>query len=175
MFFPMQGVVAKPPPDEAMEWAFTPLPPLPLQLSLPLLPLSSPPTTPRSTASSGSNPTRLVVQLSSGTHDVVGVQYHHANSSSAASPATTVKPYRLVDDDTLRSLPQSDGSHRSVFDTQGIIPGTYRAERYVFWPMGIDNPGAMRQWGRHATAFVGRRHFDDADLLDLRFTWPAGR
>ena len=24
----------------------------------------------------------------------------------------------------------------------------------------------MRQWGRHATAFVGRRHFDDADLLD---------
>jgi hypothetical protein len=27
----------------------------------------------------------------------------------------------------------------------------------------------MRQWGRHATAFVGRRHFDDADLLEERF------
>jgi hypothetical protein len=27
----------------------------------------------------------------------------------------------------------------------------------------------MRQWGRHATAFVGRRHFDDADLLDRHF------
>jgi hypothetical protein len=27
----------------------------------------------------------------------------------------------------------------------------------------------MRQWGRHATAFVGRRHFDDPWLLDLYF------
>jgi len=27
----------------------------------------------------------------------------------------------------------------------------------------------MRQWGRHATAFVGRRHFDDADLIERRF------
>ena len=24
--------------------------------------------------------------------------------------------------------------------------------------MGIRSPGAMRQWGRHPTAFVGRRH-----------------
>ena len=29
--------------------------------------------------------------------------------------------------------------------------------------------GAMRQWGRQATAFVGRRHFDDADLFEKRF------
>jgi hypothetical protein len=35
--------------------------------------------------------------------------------------------------------------------------------------MGIASAGAMRQWGRHATAFVGRRHFDDADLLERRF------
>jgi hypothetical protein len=27
----------------------------------------------------------------------------------------------------------------------------------------------MRQWGRHATAFVGRRHFDDPDLLERYF------
>jgi len=46
---------------------------------------------------------------------------------------------------------------------------TERAERWLFWPMGIDSAGAMRQWGRHATAFVGRRHFDDADLLEKRF------
>jgi hypothetical protein len=31
----------------------------------------------------------------------------------------------------------------------------------------------MRQWGHHATAFVGRRHFDDADLLDRRFVKPG--
>ena len=34
---------------------------------------------------------------------------------------------------------------------------------------GIVSAGAMRQWGRHATAFVGRRHFDDADLFERRF------
>ncbi len=31
--------------------------------------------------------------------------------------------------------------------------------------------GAMRQWGRHATAFVGRRHFDDANLFEKRFSF----
>ena len=35
--------------------------------------------------------------------------------------------------------------------------------------MGILSAGAMRQWGRHATAFIGRRHFDDADLFEKRF------
>jgi hypothetical protein len=29
----------------------------------------------------------------------------------------------------------------------------------------------MRQWGHHATAFVGLRHFDDPDLLERRFLW----
>jgi hypothetical protein len=38
--------------------------------------------------------------------------------------------------------------------------------------MGIPSPGAMRQRGLHATAFAGRRHFDDPDLLDtLRLTF----
>lgn len=36
--------------------------------------------------------------------------------------------------------------------------------------MGVPEPGAMRQWGRHATAFVGRRHFDDPWLLERYFT-----
>jgi hypothetical protein len=31
----------------------------------------------------------------------------------------------------------------------------------------------MRQWGRHATAFVGRRHFDEAGLLDRYFELRA--
>ena len=41
--------------------------------------------------------------------------------------------------------------------------------RFLFWPMGIASAGAMRQWGHHATAFVGRRHFDDPELLEQRF------
>jgi hypothetical protein len=35
--------------------------------------------------------------------------------------------------------------------------------------MGIASAGAMRQWGHHATAFVGQRHFDEADLINWRF------
>ena len=53
--------------------------------------------------------------------------------------------------------------------TPVMMPGSARAERFLFWPMGIASAGAMRQWGRHATAFVGRRHFDDADLFERRF------
>jgi hypothetical protein len=40
--------------------------------------------------------------------------------------------------------------------------------------MGIDNSGAMRQWGTHATAFIGRQHFDDADLIERRFETLSG-
>jgi len=35
--------------------------------------------------------------------------------------------------------------------------------------MGIESAGAMRQWGHHATEFVGERHFDDANLIDRYF------
>ena len=56
-----------------------------------------------------------------------------------------------------------------MFGPDGLVAGTERGERFLFWPMGIRSAGAMRQWGRHATAFVGRRHFDDADLIERRF------
>jgi hypothetical protein len=49
------------------------------------------------------------------------------------------------------------------------VPGTDRVERLVTWPLGIESAGAMREWGRHATALVGRRQFDDADLIERRF------
>ncbi len=70
--------------------------------------------------------------------------------------------------------------NRSVYDPQGLIPGSQRLERLLFWPMGIASAGQMRQWGRQATAFVGRRHFDDPLLLDRYFdrvvpgSGPAG-
>jgi outer membrane translocation and assembly module TamA len=43
---------------------------------------------------------------------------------------------------------------------------TPSGERYLFWPTRVPEPGAMRQWGRHATAFVERRYFDDPDLFE---------
>jgi hypothetical protein len=57
-----------------------------------------------------------------------------------------------------------------VFRPDGVVPGSERGERWLFWPMGVPEPGAMRQWGRHATAFVGRRHFDDPAFLERYFS-----
>ena len=104
---------------------------------------------------------RPVVSIASATHFIerVGVQ---------SGPDSLVR-YALQHYDELRSLPRLDGTRGSVFGTDGLVAGTERAERFLYWPMGIASAGAMRQWGRHATAFVGRRHFDDADLLERRF------
>ena len=104
---------------------------------------------------------RVVLRIESGTHYVVGLRPDGGSGGDLA--------YRFAEDDDLRALPAADGATRSAYGADGIIPGTERAERYFYWPMGVHNSGAMRQWGRHATAFVGRRHFDDADLIERRF------
>lgn len=104
---------------------------------------------------------RLRVRISSADHQVVGVRPDPGSADAVV--------YALIDEDGLRSLPTPDGGRRSAFWSSGIMPGTERGERALFWPMGIESPGAMRQWGRHPTAFVGRRHFDDARLLEQRF------
>lgn len=69
----------------------------------------------------------------------------------------------------LRSLPLPAGGHKSLFDRHGIVPSSHRPERFLLWPMGIRSPGAMRQAGHHAVAFIGRRHFDDPELIDTLF------
>jgi hypothetical protein len=58
---------------------------------------------------------------------------------------------------------------RSLYQPDGLVAGSARGERFFFWPMGIESAGQMRQWGHHATAFVGRRHFDDAYLIEKYF------
>jgi hypothetical protein len=104
---------------------------------------------------------RLAVRLASGTHDVLGV--------SAVDADEADERYARRPESDLRRLPDRSGATRSLYGPDGLVRGSERAERFVFWPMGIASAGAMRQWGHHATAFVGRRHFDDADLLDRRF------
>jgi hypothetical protein len=116
---------------------------------------------------------RLVVRLASRTHHVTGVAAHE----SLEAGATAGEPsYTLRDENLLRSLhiqdePGSGAGRRSLYRPDGLVQGTDRKERFLFWPMGIASPGAMRQWGHHATAFVGRRHFDDPRLLEERFVW----
>lgn len=74
--------------------------------------------------------------------------------------AYLVRPYA----DLLR-LDDGAGGRRSLFDEDGLLPASARPERWLLWPTGVLSAGAMRRNGTHAIAFVGVRHFDDADLL----------
>lgn len=107
---------------------------------------------------------RTVVRLSTGDHQILRVYTEDANDASTAQ-------YALASYDQLLSLPYRDDERKSMFDTEGFVPRTQRGERFLFWPTGVVNAGAMRQRGHHATAFIGERHFDDAYLLDGLFEW----
>ena len=106
---------------------------------------------------------RPLVRIASGTHYIERVGLVRGTDSLAR--------YELRPYGELRSLVRYAGGRASVFGEDGLVPGTERPERLLFWPMGIASAGAMRQWGRHATAFVGRRHFDDADRFEKRFVF----
>lgn len=83
--------------------------------------------------------------------------------------ATSNPVYDLAAYDQLRSLPRPGASPRSMFDATGIAPGSERLERFILWPMGVASPGGMRQWGRHAVSFIGKRHFDDPFYMDRMY------
>ncbi|MBS7661169.1 hypothetical protein I0D00_04315 [Pseudomonas lalucatii] len=98
--------------------------------------------------------------LSAGTHHLVWVDERR-------SPYPALH-YRQDALDQLRRLPHP-GGRRSLYASDGMVPGSQRLERWLLWPSGVPSPGAMRQWGRHATAFIGRAHFDDPHLLQRYF------
>lgn len=107
---------------------------------------------------------RLAIRLATRTHYMVAI---------APDSGDAGQPYAFADYDDLRSMSTAGGQARSAFRPgDGLMPGTERGERAFFWPMGVPSAGAMRQWGHHATAFLGRRHFDDADLIERRFRIP---
>ena len=119
----------------------------------PLVPMEAP---------RAANGERLSLRLLAKSHYLTGLR---------SSPSTSGEgfAYALRAYDTLRSLPLPKRGRRSLFGPDGKIEGTERLERFFLWPMGISSVGAMRQWGTHATAFIGRRHFDDPYLLDEVF------
>ena len=139
LFFPTAALAIRPAPDSLDEGLLAP------QVAPPL-----------------SADARIALHVASRTHYLQRV----AVVPGGAGPGVT---YGLRDEQQLRVLPRPAGGTRSAYDAAGFVAGTERGERWLFWPMGIESAGQMRQWGRHATAFVGRRHFDDAHLLDLYF------
>lgn len=160
LFIPTPRAVPLPAPDAEPEWAFVP----------------------QSVAEPQANE-RVVLRVAARTHYLERVTIE-----AAASAERGALPLAVLWQDQLRTLSviarAADGTSteavapvdassaaptRSAYGPDGLVPGSERGERFLFWPMGIASAGQMRQWGRHATAFVGRRHFDDADLFEKRF------
>ncbi len=106
---------------------------------------------------------RMVVGMEHRTH-YVRTLYPVSRESQSGAGA-----YTLADYGDLKRLSHVDGKQKSMFDRYGLVPGSERLERFILWPTGVLSPGAMRQWGRHAVAFVGVRHFDDPFYLDKMF------
>jgi len=105
----------------------------------------------------------VVLYLASGTHYLMDVATKRPEDE-AETRRYSMEPY-----DRLRGPSFAGGR---LFNREGMIAGTERLERYFLWPTGVPSPGAMRQWGSHATAFVGTRHFDDPWLLERYFVQP---
>ncbi len=99
---------------------------------------------------------------------------HYLERAWPAVPVRGARPYRSVDREALYRVAGPAGE-RSLFDPDGLVPGTARGERWFLWPSGVRSPGAMRERGRRATAFLGRRHFDDPFLFDAVFGSSAAR
>jgi hypothetical protein len=106
---------------------------------------------------------RLIIRIATGTHYIDSL---YVSDEKPPAPVTLLwQPYHR-----LRSLPYSASQNKSLFQKNAIVAGTQRKERWFFWPLGVNSPGAMRQWGNHATAFIGKREFDDPYLFEHSFT-----
>jgi hypothetical protein len=95
--------------------------------------------------------------------------WHQVQRLSPVREANGAVPYELLPYEALESLPTGNGPGKSIFDSEGIVPGTERSERFFLFPMGVPSVGSMRQRGHHAIDFIGRVHFDDPNLFERNF------
>jgi len=104
---------------------------------------------------------RLRLRLNSGWHQVQGI--------TTDGGLRDAQSYALIPYEVLESLPKEDGQHESVFTADGIMKDSRRIEPYIFFSMGIEKIGYMRQRGHHAIKMVNRGHFTDPHLFDDSF------
>lgn len=90
---------------------------------------------------------------------------HQIVKLAPATPLMNSRAYQQLPFANLLQLPYNK-HHRAVFDPAGYVAGSERSERWLFWPMGIKNPGALRRPEDHAIQFVGKAYFDDPQLLE---------
>lgn len=100
---------------------------------------------------------RMAIYVTKDTHQIRYLEPAKAYANTTG--------YALAPFNDLLMLPTANGS-RAVFNQRGYVAGSERPERWLFWPMGVRNPGALRRFGDHAISFVGRRYFDEPRLLE---------
>jgi hypothetical protein len=103
----------------------------------------------------------LLLRLQGRTHYLQQISFVDDSAETGAR-----RRYIFQNLEELRSIPMTNGAKRSLYGKDGLIDVSVRNERFLLWPYGIASPGAMRQWGTHAIAFIGKRHFDDPFLLE---------
>ncbi|UTV29482.1 hypothetical protein [Photobacterium atrarenae] len=109
--------------------------------------------------------------------DTLGVAFTHGEhmlkNVQWLRTTTHARPLVMMPYHQLRSLPTTENTYQSLFNQQGMLPASVRAERFYLWPLGVKSPGTQRQLGHHATAFIGRRHFDDPFIFETLFEQPS--
>ncbi|HUP91485.1 MAG TPA: hypothetical protein VM074_04495 [Solimonas sp.] len=110
----------------------------------------------------------LALRIASGTH------YLRRVVPLADALASPHMDYELAPYGELSFNAGAGATPRSLFDpASGLVRGSERSERLWLWVSGVRSPGTMRAWGRHATAFIGTRHFDEPFLLDQLLEAPV--
>lgn len=111
---------------------------------------------------------RAALRLQSGSHAlrrVVPVEQAQAEQR---------RHYVLSRYEDLYSLPLPGGGRRSLFGPDGLVPGPAGSDPTWSWSSGVRHPGALKQYGHHTPAYVGRGHFDAPFLLDSVFLPRSG-
>lgn len=98
--------------------------------------------------------------------------WHQIDRVEATTPSASQQEYELVPYESLEYFVDDD-QVSSLFDKQGLVPGSNRLERFFLFAMGIPKVGAMRQRGRQPITLIGRAYFDDPYLFDRSFRYQT--
>ncbi len=112
-------------------------------------------------------PDHKVLRLQAGSHAlrrVLPVDAVHSEHTAT---------YELRRYEDLYTLPLPAGGSRSLFAPDGVVPGSAGPDPTWMWASGVRHPGAIKQYGHHASAYVGREHFDAPFLMESVFVPPS--
>lgn len=110
------------------------------------------------------------LRISAGTHEILRVLGPEEMPIDARGEAQS---YDLTRYEDLMALARPEGGTRSLFGPDGIVPGPHAKDPIGGLASGISRPGALRALSRLPVAHVGRRHFDEAFLLETVFVPPT--